>query len=157
MKVCFVRHGPAVPRGTPGMEDDARPLTKEGRARTREAARGIRALKLGIDEIWTSPLPRARETAEILARALGLPAPKETDALRPEAPPAGIGKALRGAKAACPALVGHEPDLGATVAFLTGGRPDAFPMKKAGLAVLDLDRKGGTLRLFLTPAALRSL
>ena len=90
MKVCFVRHGPAVPRGTPGIEDDARPLTPEGRTRTREAARGIRALKLGIDGIWTSPLPRARETAEILARALRLPKPEVTDLLRPGASPAGM-------------------------------------------------------------------
>ena len=155
MKVCLVRHGPAVPRGTPGIEDDARPLTKEGRERTREAAQGIRALKLGIDAIWTSPLPRALETAEILARALRLPSPKQTDALA--AGTIRMMKFLRGVKAACPALVGHEPDLGEAVAFLTGGRPDAFPMKKAGLAVLDLARKGGTLSLFVTPAALRAL
>ena len=158
MKVCFVRHGPAVPRGTPGIEDDARPLTTEGRKRTRDAARGIRALKLGIDGIWTSPLPRARETAEILARALRLPAPKVTDLLRPGAAPAKMLKALRGD---CPALVGHEPDLGEAVAFLTGGRSDAFPMKKAGLALVELTRRGarpaGALQLFLAPGALRKL
>jgi phosphohistidine phosphatase len=158
VKVCVLRHGPAVPRGTPGLEDDARPLTPEGRARTREAARGIRKLKLGIDAIWTSPLPRARETAEILARELRLPAPKTAEALRPETPPARIARFLRGLRAACPALVGHEPDLGATVALLTGGRSDAFPLKKAGLALLDLPRKGaGALQLFLTPSALRAL
>ena len=95
MKVCFVRHGPAVPRGTPGIEDDARPLTSDGRKRTRDAARGIRKLKLGIDGIWTSPLPRARETAEILAKALRLPAPEVSDLLRPGATAAALARPRR--------------------------------------------------------------
>ena len=152
MRICLVRHGPAVPRGTKGIEDDARPLTPGGRGKTRAAARGIRALDLGIDAVWTSPLPRARETAEILARELRLPAPTVTDLLKPDASMNRLSRALKGR---CPALVGHEPDLGEAVAFLTGGRADAFPMKKAGLAVLDLQRRGarpsGTLALFLQP------
>ncbi len=152
MKVCFLRHGPAAARG-PGIDDDARPLTPEGRLRTREAARGIRRLRLGIDGIWTSPLPRARETAEILARALRLPAPKVSDLLRPGVPPLRWLRLLRGT---CPVLVGHEPDLGEAVALLTGGRPDAFPLKKAGLAVVELESaRRGSLRLLLPPAVLR--
>jgi phosphohistidine phosphatase len=149
VKVCFVRHGPAVPRGAKGVEDDARPLTPEGRAKTREAMRGLRKLKLGITVIWTSPLPRARETAEILGRELGL-TPKLTDALKPGAPPLRFLKTLKGG---CPALVGHEPDLGEAVAALVGGRPGAFPLKKAGIALVE----GGELRLFLAPSVLRSL
>lgn len=154
MKICFVRHGPAVPSGTEGIEDDARPLTAEGRVKTREAARGLRKLKIGITEVWTSPLPRARETAEILGRELGLE-PKLTDLLKPGAPPLRLLKALKGE---CPALVGHEPDLGAAVAALTGGRRDAFPMKKAGVALVELTGKGrGELRLLLPPSVLRAV
>ncbi|HEX7898792.1 MAG TPA: histidine phosphatase family protein [Planctomycetota bacterium] len=158
MRVCLVRHGPAVPTGTPGIDDDARPLTPDGRVKTRAAARGIRALKLGIDAVWTSPLPRARETAEILARELRLPQPKLLDALKPGA---SADRLFRKPLGECPALVGHEPDFGSIVAALTGGRPDAFPVKKAGLAVLDLHRRGarpsGTLALFLRPSTLRAL
>lgn len=157
MRLCFVRHGPAVPRGAEGFEDDARPLTPEGRVKTREAARGLRRLKLGVTGIWTSPLPRARETAEILALELGLPEPRPADWLKPEVAVSRVLRELRGLKGGCPALVGHEPGLGAAVAALTGGRPDAFPMKKAGVAVVELTGKGaGALRLFATPAALRA-
>ena len=156
MRVCFLRHGPAVPRGSEGTADDERPLTPEGRARTRLAAQGIARLELAVDEVWTSPLPRARETAAILARVLGLPAPLETDLLRPEVPAGRLLAILRQAKGRCPVLVGHEPALGAAVARLVGGRAGAFPLKKAGLAVVDLERPA-TLLFFLPPSALRRL
>lgn len=156
MKVCFVRHGRAVERGTEGVAEDERPLTPDGRTRTREAARGIARLKLGIDEVWTSPLPRARETAEILARALTLPSPRRTDLLRPEVPPRRLLGVLAQAKGRCPALVGHEPGLGEAVALLTGGRAEAFPLKKAGLALVELDGPlRGRLLLHVPPSVLR--
>ena len=51
-----------------------------------------------------------------------------------------------------------EPDLGEAVAKLVGGRAGAFPLKKAGVALVELTGKGsGLLRLLLTPAALRAL
>lgn len=156
MNVAFFRHGPAVPRGAEGIEDDARPLTPEGRTRTREAALGVERLDLGIDEVWTSPLPRAAETAAILARVLGLPAPRASELLRPEVPARRLLSLLTKVKGDCPVLVGHEPDLGAAVARLLGGRAAAFPFKKAGLAVVELDRPP-LLRLFISPAALRRL
>ena len=161
MRICLLRHGPAVPRGSGGVEDDARPLTPEGRARVRAAARGMRALGLGIDVLWTSPLPRALQTAEILAKDLGLGEPRLTEHLRPEASTSGFARLLREARGDCPAFVGHEPGLGELVAFLTGARPDAFPIKKAGLAVLEITRAGAKplaeLRLLLTPRVLRAL
>lgn len=161
MKICLIRHGPALPRGTEGVADDERPLTPEGRARTRAAARGLRKLKLGIDVLWSSPLPRARETAEIVAGELKLPAPRLTDALRPGATLPGLARLLGEGKAGCPAFVGHEPDLGEIVAALTGAKAGAFPMKKAGAALLELTKGGARpraeLRLFLAPSVLRSL
>lgn len=161
MRICLLRHGPALPRGSEGIEDDARPLTPEGRARVRAAARGLRKLKLGIDVLWSSPLPRALETAEIVAKELGLGEPRPTELLRPEAPAAAFARLLRQTRGECPAFVGHEPNLGRIAAWLTGARADAFPMKKAGLAVLDITKGGprprGETRLFLAPAVLRSL
>ena len=41
MRLLIIRHAVAVPRGTPDMEDDARPLTPKGRKRFRDAARGL--------------------------------------------------------------------------------------------------------------------
>src|SRR5271170_1619495 len=66
----IVRHGIAVEPGTPGIPDDERPLTAKGEKRMRQIALGLRTLDLKLDRIATSPLPRARATAEIIAEAL---------------------------------------------------------------------------------------
>src|ERR1700678_771905 len=66
----IVRHGIAVEPGTPGIADDERPLTPKGEKRMRQIARGLRKLDLKLDRIVSSPLPRARATAEIIADAL---------------------------------------------------------------------------------------
>ncbi|MDP9188279.1 MAG: histidine phosphatase family protein [Actinomycetota bacterium] len=47
------------------------PLTAEGRAQAERAADSLR--ESGLDAIRSSPLSRARETAEAVARAVGLP------------------------------------------------------------------------------------
>ena len=91
MNAAFFRHGPAEE----GMSDE-RPLSAEGRKKTAQAARGLRALELGIDAVFTSPLPRALQTAELVAKALELPRPKILDALLPSAPAKGLLRALRG-------------------------------------------------------------
>lgn len=75
MKLVLLRHEIAAPR-EPGaaVETDAkRPLTDEGRKRARRAARGLHRLLGGIDRLASSPLRRARETAEALASSLELP------------------------------------------------------------------------------------
>src|SRR5262249_59652483 len=69
-ELYILRHGIAVEHGTPGIPDDERPLTPEGRRRMRQIARGLRRLDLRPDRIVTSPLPRASATAEIVAGVL---------------------------------------------------------------------------------------
>lgn len=160
MKVCFFRHGPAVERGTPGIPDDERPLTPDGRKRSRRAARGLRSLGLGIDRVCSSPLPRAMETARILADVLGLPEPETLGAL------AGGGGDVVGVltnlDAACPVLVGHEPALSDAISRLVCGRGGGdYALKKAGLAVVEIlgagPRPRGRLLLLVPPAVLRGL
>ncbi|MCC6738862.1 MAG: histidine phosphatase family protein [Planctomycetia bacterium] len=162
MNVCFFRHGPAVEPGTPGIPDDARPLTPDGRRRTRAAARGLASLRLGLDGILSSPLPRALQTAEILAKALGLPRPRTSELLLPGSPAERLLGAIREAGGEAPVLVGHEPSLSAAVSLLAGApRPLALQLKKAGMAFAAVDalkpRPRGTLLLLLTPAVLRGL
>src|SRR5260221_8040234 len=70
MRLYFLRHGIAE-EWRPDFPDEERRLTAEGKRKVRIIAQGISKLDLGLDLIVTSPLPRARETAEILADVLG--------------------------------------------------------------------------------------
>ena len=69
MKLLLVRHAAAVPRGTPGIPDDERPLTPTGKAKFTVAAKGLARIAHRPDVLLTSPRSRARATAEIAARA----------------------------------------------------------------------------------------
>ena len=72
MELYFLRHGIAADEGPAGMGDAGRPLTKDGIAKMQAGARGMRRLGLRLDVLLSSPLVRARETAAIIARELGL-------------------------------------------------------------------------------------
>ena len=162
MKVGFFRHGPAVPHGTAGVADADRPLTPEGRKKTAQAAKGLRRLDLGFDAIYTSPLPRALQTAEILAEILRLPKPKILDALIPGTASGPLLKDVHGLKDDAPLLVGHEPSLSMAVSRAIGaGSRGSLEFKKAGLAIVDMEpgssEPRGTLRMLLVPKVLRKL
>src|SRR5256885_16635906 len=88
MELVFLRHGLAVDREEWKGEDEARPLTAEGVERTKEVVRGLRALKVCPGVILSSPLLRARETAEIAKKGLSSDAKVElADELTPSAAP----------------------------------------------------------------------
>jgi phosphohistidine phosphatase len=162
VRVGFFRHGPAAPRGTAGVAEAERPLTPEGRKKTVLAARGLRALGLDIDAIFTSPLPRAEQTAEILAEILDLSRPELLDALLPGAPARQLLAELSNLRAETPLLVGHEPMLSASVSLAVfGSRKGSIELKKAGLAFVAFQRTSprpeGTLTLLLSPGALRRM
>jgi len=162
MNAGFFRHGPAVPRGTGGIDDPDRPLTPEGRKKTVQAARGVERLDLEFQAVFTSPLPRALETAELLAEILDLPRPRTLDLLAPGSAARRLLAELSTLKVERPLLVGHEPDLSGAVALaISGGGKVSIDLKKAGLACVDFHRTSprpeGTLTLLLTPASLRKL
>jgi phosphohistidine phosphatase len=158
MNVGFFRHGIAAARGTPGVAEADRPLTPEGRKKTARAAKGVKKLDLGFDAIYTSPLPRAMQTAEILAKELRLGKPKVLDALLPGTPGRRLLQDVRRLPEKSPLLVGHEPQLSATVSLaVCGAAQGSFELKKAGLAFVELEKSSATLKLLLTSAALRAL
>jgi phosphohistidine phosphatase len=114
VRVFLVRHASAAP-GTP---DEERPLTAEGLAESDALA--VRLAAEGLDAVLSSPLLRARQTAQVVARAAGLEAVVH-DGLAPGATLASLRDAVAGRGAAV-AAVGHQPDCGNIVEELTGER-----------------------------------
>ena len=77
MKLYVLRHGDAVEHGDPRYKENERPLTPKGTQRTKQLAHMLREMETTFDMILSSPLARARQTAEIVARSLKLEAKME--------------------------------------------------------------------------------
>lgn len=138
-QLYLLRHGLAVPNGSPDYADDDRPLTPEGERRVRQVGRGLRRLKLKPDRIVSSPLPRAWKTAEIVAEALGVPEILESaDELRSGRDAASIRAWLATRAEPRLILVGHNPSLSDLLARLVTGddRSPFCELRKAGVAAL---------------------
>lgn len=161
-ELYLVRHAIAAERGEEWPDDSKRPLTERGISRFKEGVAGLRALDAVVDEIFTSPLVRARQTADLLASGLeGKPSVKVLDALAPGNTASGVMTQLaRAAKRRRIALVGHEPDLGELAAHLIGAKR-ALPFKKGGVCRIDVEsltsKRAGALAWFVTPKVLRQL
>jgi len=137
MLVYFLRHGAAIEASRWRGSDFERPLTEEGRKQLEEMAKAIGRLSLELDAVITSPLVRAKETATIFARAVGMVggpiADERVAGLNPERL-ADILCDWRDASAIV--LVGHEPDMSSTVGAIIGGASIDF--KKGALACVKL-------------------
>lgn len=161
-ELYIVRHAIAAERGSEWPDDTKRPLTERGINRFKEVVKGLRRLDITVDEVFTSPLVRARQTAELLASGLEGKAPvKVLDALAPGHTAASVMTQLaRVAKRRRVALVGHEPELGELAAHLIGaGR--ALPFKKGGICRIDLgsltSKSAASLVWFLPPNVARQV
>jgi phosphohistidine phosphatase len=144
-QLYLLRHGIALPHGTSGMEDDDRPLTKVGRTRMSEVARGLKRLGIEVDRIATSPLPRALATAEIVAEVLGAVDLVETfDELRAGRDAGSIRDWLAGRTEARLMVVGHNPAISGLLALLTTTQERIFcDLRKGGIAALTFDESEG--------------
>ena len=127
MRLILVRHAEAAP----GSPDELRALTPAGR----EAARalGERLAPEKIDAVVSSPLLRARETAEPVAKAAGVE-PEVDERLCPGATAADVRAAVAG-RGETVVVVGHQPDCSEVFLALTG-REIRFP--PAGTAEVEL-------------------
>jgi phosphohistidine phosphatase len=162
MFISLLRHAAAAVQTEAGVPDDDRPLTKEGRKKMTAAAHGIVCLiPAPVDVVLTSPLRRARETAEIAADVLRC---EKKVAVCPELAPgishAKLMKALAKYKT-CEhlMLVGHSPALNSTIASLLGSDAVSVEMKKGALCCIEMEklspRTKGTLLWLMQPKQLR--
>ena len=113
-----------------GSPDAERPLSDKGRGQADAAGRALAAMGVELDACVTSPKVRARDTAVLACKALGVE-PEEDRRLEggpfdPRAVAEGRGEEVL--------LVGHDPDFSLAVNHLTGAQ---VRMKKGGLAVVD--------------------
>lgn len=171
MNLLVIRHAIAEDKqkfAATGRKDDLRPLTDEGRSKMRKVALGLRTVVGKIERLASSPLVRARETADIVAPELGVARVEIVDALRPDRPYEELLEWLRGV--ALPnddddrvvGIVGHEPRLSGFVTWLmTGGDESRIELKKGAACLLRFDRPPeegqAILRWSLTPSQLREL
>ncbi|CAN5602721.1 phosphohistidine phosphatase SixA [soil metagenome] len=147
MKLYFLRHGKS---DWPNWDkpDDERPLTKKGKKEMCHVARLLCKLKI-TPAMLTSPLPRARQTAEIVADCLCLEL-REEKSLGQGFTAAKLRQILKSNEVDELMLVGHEPDFSAVIRSLTGAN---IKLSKAGVARVDLEQgtQAGCLIWLLPP------
>jgi phosphohistidine phosphatase len=129
MLLYLCRHAKAAP----GEPDAARELASEGREQALALGELLAARPDVPVLVLSSPLVRARQTAEAIAQATGAPLRIE-ERLAPGATAAALVAALAGEMGPV-ATVGHQPDCSEIAVVLTGDDP-GFPV--AGVAEIEL-------------------
>jgi phosphohistidine phosphatase len=136
MNLHLMRHGIAEPLGERNQfQDFRRALTSEGQQKMLEVSKGLKKLQVNFQLVASSPLLRARETAEVVVEVLKIREPVQLwDELGAgfSVPPL-LKKLESWASLDSVLLVGHQPDLGSLASYLVFGD---------SLVSLDL-RKGG--------------
>jgi phosphohistidine phosphatase len=164
--ILLMRHAKAEP-AVPGQSDFDRPLADRGTDDARRMGRAVAKLGLVPDTIVASPAARARQTAEVAARAMGF-----VDDIRFEAELYdAFGEAWLQALRALPAaaesvlLVAHSPGIAEAAALLSGAPARAIDVPTAGLIAFvqelsrwkELDEGEASLRWFLRPKLVEKL
>jgi phosphohistidine phosphatase len=143
MHLYLIRHGIAVDREDPNCPADTeRPLTPKGMKRTHAAALGLRALDVKPNAVLTSPWLRSVQTAEIFCETIGYSSKKiiRTDALKGTGAPSDLLRELQSMKARVVLCFGHEPHLHLVIGHVLHTSAKITELKKAGLALLELER-----------------
>jgi len=145
MLIYFLRHADAMP-------DGERPLSSKGVKQSKRVGKALDELGVSVDRIYTSPLLRAKQTAEIVGESLGVQ-PEVTARLDSGADLDDVRGLLGdGGPDLKVMLVGHEPDFSTIVGALIGsGRVE---MKKAGIALVECGKpvmRGGLLKWLAPP------
>ena len=159
-ELYLIRHGVAEERGDAWPDDSKRPLTEEGTSRMRKAARGLSRLGIAFDIVLTSPLVRARQTAEIVAGGLDpRPSLVNVESLTPGGSYAAVVADLeKHSRKTRIALVGHEPKIGELTAKMIGSR-HPIEFKKGAICRIDVEQLPptgpGDLRWLMTTKILR--
>jgi phosphohistidine phosphatase len=162
MDLLIIRHAIAFERDRHRWRDDgARPLSPAGIRRARKAAAGLKEFSKAPDRLLTSPLVRARQTAQILTDVAGWPQAEEAPELSPGESVLAVLNLLGKDRSKLVAIVGHQPGLGDLLTACLLGDGGALPieMKKNAVACVSFEgppRPGrAALKWLATPRMLR--
>ena len=161
MIIYFLRHASAGNSLPNPAKDEKRALDEEGILQARYIGRLLASLDIQIEQIVSSPLKRARQTASLVANELAFESPVQLDdALRPEAQLLqfhGMLERLR--KQESIMVVGHNPSLQEFLsqAFSGGAAPAHIDFKKGAVAKVEVAGRRGTLDWLVTPKIARVL
>lgn len=154
MELILLRHGKAEDNHAEG--DGARELVEKGRMQARKAAKLLKTAKLLPDIVLTSPMMRARQTAEEFTNTAEMPGAVIQGWLACGMDPETALKELAGFREfKRVAIVGHEPDFSGLIQWLLGTAGGTVLVKKGAIACLRVNppSRGGTL-LYLVPPKL---
>jgi phosphohistidine phosphatase len=166
VKLLLIRHAIAEEReefAQTGEPDEKRPLTDRGRKKMKRVASGLADVVDKVDLIASSPLTRALETAEILAKRFPDSVTTTVGALEPVQSYETFLEWLQRLEGVeTVAAVGHEPHLSGLAAWLlTGNGKSLFEMKKGGACLLEFEGvpQAGSAQLswLMTPGQLRAI
>jgi len=154
MDLLVIRHAKAEDHGHPA-GDAARALVAKGRKQAERLGEFLRRVDIVPEITLTSPLVRARQTAEILCTAAGAPEPVVQPwlacGLHPDTARHELAGFLTFSRVA---IVGHEPDLSQLIASLLGTGAGTIQVKKASITGLCLAGRPARLLFHLPPALL---
>lgn len=157
MDLYLIRHAEAVDRSDPNYSDEDRPLTEDGRLQASALAKALVARGVQFNAVISSPVVRARQTAEEMLQNMHGPL-ADLEFCRHLAPGGKARKLLRfliGTSNDSVALIGHEPELSSFAGRMIGCRRAQIDLAKAGVVLIRFEgapEKGhGTLSWLLTP------
>jgi len=147
MKLYVLRHGIAEDDSPTGADADRR-LTEPGKGKLRRVLARAREAGAQPATVLTSPLVRARETAEIAREELCFADEAIVcDKLVPWVSAFELWEEMHAWKEQSPLLLcGHNPQLSELVSAAVGGRAWGIEMKKGALAFLQVESFGGSPR-----------
>ena len=157
IELHFLRHAHAGDPAAWTGDDAARPLSDKGEKQADRLGAFLAGVGFKPDAIISSPKLRAAQTAEIVARHLGVP--YSTDDRLAHALDLATLETLLGdaGDPSRPVVAGHDPDLSDLVAELAGS--EGIPMRKGALTRIDVERPlrsgSGTLRWLIPPDLLK--
>ena len=161
MLLYFLRHASAGKTILNPKKDERRALDEEGILQARYVGRLLANLDVQVDQIISSPLKRARQTASLVANELAFEAAVQIDdALRSDADFEHFQAMLaRYKKYDAIMVVGHNPSL---TEFLSksisaGGGAAQIDFKKGAVARVEMNGRAGTLHWLVTPKIARTL